>query len=98
MVELQRLTAMRPGEVTLMRTGDLDVSGRIWVYTPAAHKMEHTGRSRIIQLGPRAQEVLRPWLRPNLGEYLFQPREAEGERLAERKARRVTPMTPSQRN
>lgn len=98
MVQLQRLTAMRPGEVTGLRTADLDVSGKIWVYRPRTHKMEHTGSARVVYLGPRAQEVLRPWLRPNLEEFLFQPREAEEERHAERKARRRTPMTPSQRD
>ena len=36
MVELQRLTGMRPGEVVIMRTCDLDTSGEVWVYTPAA--------------------------------------------------------------
>jgi integrase len=98
MIELQRLTAMRPGEVTIMRTGDLDVSGPIWTYRPSAHKMDHTGRSRTIQLGPRAQEVLRRWLRPNLEEFLFQPQEAEWERQAERRKRRKTQVQPSQRD
>jgi integrase len=96
MIELQRLTAMRPCEVATMRTGDLDVSGLIWTYRPAGHKMEHTGRPRTVQLGPRAQEVLRPWLRPNLEEFLFQPREAEAERQSERRCRRRTPVQPSQ--
>jgi integrase len=89
---------MRPGEVTIIRTGDLDVTGRIWTYRPSVHKMEHTGRPRAVQLGPRAQEVLCRWLRPNLEEFLFQPREAEGERHAERRRRRKTPVPPSQRD
>jgi integrase len=79
MVELQRLTGMRPGEVILMRTCDLDTSERVWVYTPSRHKSEDRGRSRLIDLGPRAQEVLRPWPRPNLTEYLFSPREVMDE-------------------
>ncbi len=98
MIELQRLTAMRPGEVATMRTGDLDVTGRVWCYRPSAHKMEHTGRSRTVQLGPRAQEVLRPWLRPSLEEFLFRPEEAEAERHAGRKEARKTPVPPSQRD
>lgn len=98
MIELQRRTAMRPGEVTIMRTGDLDVSGRVWTYRPAVHKMEHTGRPRTVHLGPEAQKVIRPWLRPNLEEYLFQPQEAEAERQAERRRRRKTPVQPSQRD
>ena len=32
MIELQRYTGMRPGEVTIMRGCDLDTTGRIWVY------------------------------------------------------------------
>jgi integrase len=96
MIELQRLTAMRPGEVTIMRTGDLDVTGRIWTYRPSVHKMEHTGRSRTVHLGPRAQEILRPWLRPTLEEFLFQPREAEAERRAGLRQSRKTPVPLSQ--
>jgi integrase len=69
MVELQRLTGMRPGEVVTMRTCDLDISGRVWVYTPGSHKTEHHDKPRTVYLGPRAQEVLRPWLRTDLGGY-----------------------------
>ena len=46
---------------------------------------------RCVALGPRAQEALAPWLRPDREEYIFQPREAEKKRRAalidERKAR-----------
>lgn len=97
MVELQRLTGMRPGEVVIMRTMDLDTSGRVWVYTPREHKIEHHGRPRVVYLGPRAQEILRRWLRTDLADYLFQPREAMEERSRERRSARETPLTPSQR-
>jgi hypothetical protein len=60
MVELQRLTAMRPGEVVIMRTRDVDRSGDVWVYRPGSHKTEHHGRGREVYLGPRAQELLAP--------------------------------------
>jgi integrase len=98
MVELQRLSGMRPGEVVAMRTGDLDTSGPVWSYRPPDHKMSYRDRPRTIRLGPRAQEILRPWLRTNLAEPLFQPREAEAERLAEMRANRKTPVQPSQRD
>ncbi|WP_254511472.1 hypothetical protein [Anatilimnocola floriformis] len=75
MIELQRLTGMRPGEVTIMRTCDLDTTGRVWVYTPSHHKTEFHGHSRHVYLGPRAQEVLRPWLRTETEAYLFQPKD-----------------------
>jgi integrase len=71
---------MRPGEVIALRTCDLDTTGRIWCYMPASHKTEHHDRPRMIYLGPQAQEVLRPWLRTALQEFLFQPREAVARR------------------
>jgi integrase len=98
MIELQRLTGMRPGEVCMMRTIDIDTTGRVWCYVPESHKTEHHGRSRTIAIGPRAQEILRHWLRPELTAYLFQPREAMGELQVERRKTRRTPLTPSQRN
>jgi integrase len=97
MIQLQRLTGMRPGEVCGMRTIDVDTSGRVWIYTPESHKTEHHGRSRKVYLGPAAQVILRPWLRPELTARLFSPREAMEERWAGRRERRETPLTPSQR-
>jgi integrase len=98
MVELQRLTAMRPGEAIAMRMCDLDTSGKLWCYTPRERKTAHYGKERPIYLGPRAVEVVRPWLRTNIEEPLFQPREAKAERLAELRTRRKTPVQPSQQN
>src|SRR5262249_48330031 len=76
MVELQRLTGMRPGEVVRMRTADLDTTGKVWVYTPERHKTQHHGKARRVYLGPRAQAVVKPWLKADLTAYLFSPREA----------------------
>jgi integrase len=97
MVELQRLSGMRPGEVVSMRTTDLDTSGKVWAYTPESHKTEHHGRRRLIHLGPRAQAVLRPWLRAVLSAGLFSPAEAMWERKAKMRTSRKTPVQPSQR-
>jgi integrase len=98
MVELQHLTGMRPGEVCTMRTIDVDTSGRVWIYTPESHKTEHHGRARKIYLGPAAQEILRPWLRSELPEYLFSPAEAEVERRGQQRRERKTRLQPSQQN
>ena len=98
MIELQRLTGMRPGEVVLMRSCDLETGGKVWSYTPGEHKTEHHGKVRAIMIGPRGQAILRPWLKADLTAYLFSPREAEGERLAEARANRKTPVQPSQRD
>jgi integrase len=98
MVELQRLSGMRPGEVVTMRTIDLDTAGKVWTYTPESHKTEHHGKSRQIHLGPRAQAILRPWLRSHLELSLFSPAEAMADRLAARRRDRKTAVQPSQRS
>ena len=81
-----------------MRTIDVDTSGRVWIYTPESHKTEHHGRERRIYLGPKAQETLRPWLRPELTAYLFTPADAEAERRSEQRENRKTRVQPSQWN
>lgn len=98
MVQLQWHTGMRPGEVVAMRATDLDTSGQVWTYRPASHKTEHHGKARVIHLGPRAQAVLRPWLRPEPTTPLFSPAEAVAERNAAKRAARKTPVQPSQRS
>jgi integrase len=96
MVELQRLTGMRPGEVCIMRTGDIDRTGPVWFYAPRRHKTEHHGRSRRVAIGPRAQEVLKPWLRADPEAYLFSPAEAMTEFRSRQRGNRKTPLYPSQ--
>src|SRR5208337_4478035 len=98
MVELMRISGMRPQEVCQMRTIDLDQSGRVWSFKPETHKTEHHGRERRIYLGPVAQTILRPWLRTELTAYLFSPREAMEHRLAERRRNRKSKVQPSQRD
>lgn len=96
MIELQLLTGMRSGEVTIMRGCDLDISGPIWAYHPREHKTEHHGIERTIYLGPKAQVVIRPFLRANTTAYLFDARGAETSRSIRRRRERKSPMTPSQ--
>ena len=79
-----------------MRTVDLDTTGTLWVYTPSTHKTEHYGKRREVYIGPQGQELLRPFLRANLGDFLFAPAEAEADRNAERRRNRTAPTTPSQ--
>jgi integrase len=97
MIQLQRLTGMRPGEVTIMRTCDLERSGAVWIFTPENHKNEHRGKRRQIALGPKAQAILKPWLKADPYSYLFSPREEMAEIWVERRRKRKTPVQPSQR-
>ncbi len=76
MSKLQLLTGMRPGEVVVMRTIDINMSGDVWEYCPEHHKLEHEDIERVIMIGPKAQEVLKPWLKADVQAYLFAPKEA----------------------
>jgi integrase len=98
MIELQRLTGMRPAEVRIMRSGDITMLGSTWEYRPQEHKEEHVEKDRLIHIGPRAQEILRPWLRTELEAFLFQPIEAEGERRAVQREARKSRVQPSQQD
>lgn len=73
MVQLQRLSGMRPGEVLQMRICDIDTSRSIWEYIPQSHKLEHHGKKRIVYLGPNAQAALQKWLMTVPDAYFFSP-------------------------
>src|SRR5204863_9332310 len=60
------------------------------------HKTAHHGHQRVVALGPKAQEVLRPFLKTDLQAYLFCPAESEAERQAARRAARKSKVQPSQ--
>src|SRR5262245_29542599 len=59
MIELQRLTGMRPGEVVLLRAIDLDMTGKVWLYRPGSeqehgsHKTAWRDQGRVIAIGPK---------------------------------------------
>jgi integrase len=84
MIQLQLLTAARPGEVVRLRPVDLDMSGSVWIYTPADHKTVHHGHQRKVFLGPQAQDIVREFLPGRcVDAYLFSPQEAEAQRYAQ---------------
>jgi integrase len=63
MVQVQRLTGTRPGEVAALRACDIDRTGAVWLYRPPQHKTAHRGKGRVVAIGPQAQEALGSWLR-----------------------------------
>jgi len=75
MIQMQRATGMRPGEVRIMRGCDLNTTGEIWEYTPSSHKTEHHNKRRVVAIGPAGQQILKEFLRTNLQEYLFCPQD-----------------------
>jgi len=80
MLELQLLTGMRSGELVRLRPADLDRSGAIWFYRPAGHKTAWRGHARCVPLGPRGQDLLRPFLDRPAAQYCFTPAEACAQR------------------
>lgn len=86
LVQFQRWSGCRPGEAVIARGGDIDTDGRVllsggrkltlpgvWVYVPAAHKGGHLDKAKHVLIGPKGQEVLRPFLDRDPDAYLFSP-------------------------
>jgi integrase len=70
----------------------------VWVYEPFTHKNEHLGQTPRVAVGPKAQAILKPFLKSDEPEaFVFSPREAAEAVLSERRLNRRTPVTPSQR-
>jgi integrase len=93
MVQVQLLACMRPQDIRNLRTYDLDMTGDVWVYTCWTHKTEHHGQVRRIAIGPRAQAILKPFLKPNdPTAFVFSPKEA----VRDLNARRRKKPTPRQ--
>jgi integrase len=98
MIQVQRLTGMRPDEVTIMRPWDIVQEGEVWTYRPHAYKTEHLDIERVIPLGPKAQALLKPWLNRDPEAYLFSPREAvEAARARRARNERRPGRRPKQR-
>lgn len=100
MVRIQRLTGCRPAEVTAMRMCEIDTAGDVWLYRPTDHKNAWREHERVIALGPKAQEVLKPFVDRSPTGFLFSPIEAEawrnGLRSKSRDPDRKTPVYPSE--
>ena len=93
MVRFQRLTGARPGEVCSLRPCDIDRSDEVWVYRPSHHKMDHCDTSRLIMIGPLAQEVLLPYLIREEESYCFSPVESVERKCRRQRAERKTPKS-----
>ena len=99
MVRLQLLAGARPGEIRIMRPCDITLqTDGLWCYQPQHHKAEHHEKDRRVFLGPRAQEILRPFLSRDSEAYCFSPRDSEGARKRAKRQQRKSKVQPSQQN
>jgi len=96
LVQFQQFTGCRPGEACRIRRRDIDQSGAVWVYRPPAHKTAWRGKARAIVLGPQAQELVKGFFTDDDADYLFSPERMTEERRAAMRAKRKTPVQPSQ--
>ena len=93
MVRFQRITGCRPQDVCNLRPCDVDMSGEVWLYRPKTHKTEHHGRERVIPIGPKGQDILRPYLLREKETHCFSPVDSEKKRRVELHASRSTPLS-----
>lgn len=100
MIRLQLQTAMRPGELVIMRPLDINTNGSPWFYRPGSdkgkfgqHKTAHHGLDRRIYLGKESQRIIEPFMSRPLVHYLFSPREADAQRRDRRHQQRRTPQS-----
>jgi integrase len=97
LVKLQLLTGARGKELFTLRTRDIDRSAVVWRYEPATHKTAHHGHCRVIYFGPKAQEIIAPFLSLDPDRYLFRPKDAVDWHKERHRAARKSKVTPSQR-
>ncbi len=97
MINVQLLTAMRPGAMLYMRAKDLhetdDKRVRRYQVDPEAFKLEHlegiSAADREVFIGPKAWKILKPLLPADPAEFVFNPRRSEELRNAARREARV---------
>ena len=63
LVSFMASTGCRPGEACRLTLGQLDRTGKVWVYAPSRHKTKHRGKRRAVAIGPKGQAVLWEFVR-----------------------------------
>lgn len=76
LVQFQFYTGARPSEARLMTVGDITTTGEVWIYKPGNHKNAWRGKSRVICIGPKAQNVIMPFIEDSVStaQYVFRPK------------------------
>jgi len=100
MVQVQRLTGCRPGEIFRMRVGDIDRNrgNGLWYYVPGSYKTEKFVGKIEFPLGKPEQELIAPYLIGKKSEAaVFSPRTTTKERATQARENRKSKLTPSQR-
>lgn len=92
MIQIQYLTAMRSGELVIMRPEDIVRNDDEWLYYPFKFKGDHLeNKNRVVVIGPKAQTILAPYLLRDKSQYCFTPHESESQRLGHECTRKLNP-------
>ena len=71
LIDVQRLTGARSGELLALTTGAINRTGEVWTAELSDHKTAHHGQSRTLHFGPKVQLILRKYLSADPAEPLF---------------------------
>jgi len=93
MVRLQSLLGCRPGEVCKITPAMVNRDSDVWEISLANHKTAWRGKKRTIYVGPKAQDLLKPYLLRGENDYCFSPKEASKQRREAIHEARVTPLS-----
>lgn len=76
MVQFQILTGARPSEARLLKVGDINTEGEVWIYKPNSHKNKWRGKERTICIGPKAQTIIMPYVQDAISgsQFVFRPK------------------------
>ena len=91
MVRIQLLTGMRPNELCQVKPELINRDGDVWIFKPEHHKNSYRDQSRVIAIGPEAQEILTPYLLRQSSSYCFDPSETVEQVRRRRNLERKTP-------
>jgi len=93
MVRLHAFLGCRPGEICSVTPSMVDTEPTVWRITLSEHKTAWRGHERVIFVGPKAQEILRPYLHGRHDVPIFSPRIAMEQRLQTKEKNRKTPLS-----
>jgi integrase len=71
LIDVQRLTGARSGELLALTTGTINRTGEVWTAELSDHKTRHHGQSRTLHFGPQSQLILRKYLSADPAEPVF---------------------------
>ena len=71
LIDVQRLTGARCGELLGLTTGAINRAGEVWTAVLSDHKTAHHGQSRTLHFGPQSQLILTRHLKADPNALLF---------------------------